>query len=137
VSAENDAPAPEAPGRRRRAFEAFANAAFKVARRFRTVLAHTSAADDLADAVKLLWWTLPGDGGPQFEGRNTLSPVQVAEIRARCAAVAAHAFRVAEAHAARVDTAAPRPRPAPSPLDGDTSNRSPLDDADRDDEARS
>jgi hypothetical protein len=109
----SDAP-PTSPGRQRRAFEAFANAALKVAARFRTVLARTSAADDLQDAVRLLCWTLPGGGED-----DRLSPALVAEIRARCAAVAAHAWRVADAHAARVDTAAPRPRVAPSPLDGD------------------
>ncbi|MDX2234272.1 MAG: hypothetical protein NW200_07220 [Hyphomonadaceae bacterium] len=109
------------PPARRRVYEKFADAAWKIAQRFRTQLARTEAADDLADAARLLWWSLPGGEGP-------LTPAAVAEVRARCAAVAAHAWRVAEAHAARLadaeDVAAP-PRPAPSPLDADGPHQRP------------
>lgn len=99
---------------RRSRFRRFAAAAFKALQHTRTVLAKTDPPQDLARAVQLLTFALPDDDG------STLHPLVVAELRARCADVAAQAFRVADALAARTAPDAPPPRAAESPLDQDT-----------------
>lgn len=96
----------------RRAFERFANAAWKACGLHRTQLAETGPLADLLTAVQLAGFALPPAHGP-------VTALTAAEVRARCAAVAAHAFRLAEAVAARVPPEDAPPRTKEDCFQGD------------------